>query len=204
MKPEIIDNSGLTCPQPVINTKKALDALDEGIVISIVDNQTAYENVSRLVNSLRLSLTTEEKEGLFYLTITKSAPNSTPIDIDEQIQVNHQRSNVNRLLLISSCEFGTGDPELGAILMKSLLYTAVQASEFLPHYIVLLNSGVKLTLPDAPTITHLRQLETLGVEIVSCGTCLDFYNIKDQSSIGRVTNMYEIYELLCSHEIIRI
>ena len=196
----IIDNRGLECPQPVINTKKALEALAEGTLVSLVDNETARENVTRLVHSLGCTCVVEEKEGLFYLHITKTAQSA-----------DHAQANVaapslyaERVLLISSSGFGTGEAELSGILMKSLLYTVSQTIDLLPKHIILLNEGVTLALPESLPFAHLQQLAELGVDIICCGTCLDYYGLKDKYQVGRVTNMYEIYELISTNTVIRI
>jgi len=200
MNEKVIDNRGLECPQPVINTKKALEALAKGTLISLVDNETAKENVSRLVQSMGCTCEIEEKDGLFYLHITKDAQSQA----SGQTAAPAPSLYANRVLLISSAGFGSGEPELSNILMKSLLYTVSQAIDLLPKHIILINEGVTLALPEALPFAHLQQLSELGVDIICCGTCLDYYGLKNQYKVGRVTNMYEIYELISANTVVRI
>ncbi len=190
---QIIDNRGLACPQPVINTKKALDAMTAGVVVSIVDNVAARENVKRLVQSLGCSCTVEEQGDLFHLTITKNGgqeDHAAPVE----------RSTVEiasrTALLVKSNLLGIGAEELGQVLMKSYFYTLTQTPEHLPATVIFLNTGVKLTIEGSPVLHHVRELAEQGVEILSCGTCLDFYGVKEQLAVGRISNMYEINEQL--------
>jgi len=86
---------------------------------------------------------------------------------------------------------GRGSEELGAILMRSFLYTLKELNP-LPWRIIFINSGVKLAVEGSPYLTILGELIDMGSEIISCGTCLDYYQIKDKLAVGRISNMYEI------------
>lgn len=181
---QMVDNRGLACPEPVIRTKRALDNIDEGAVVSVVDNDVARENVLRLAQNLGLQTRVDEKEGIFYVHITKGAavtPKS-PAAPKERI-----------VLLITSTLFGQESPELGEALMKSFFY-ALSENDPLPAEIFFVNSGVKLACSDSGVLDRLKQLASLGVQIMSCGTCLDYYQLKEQLAVGKVTNMYTIVE----------
>ena len=79
--------------------------------------------------------------------------------------------------------------------MKGFVDTLTVSSPY-PRYIILVNSGVNLSTGNEDTIENLKKLENFGVEIVSCGTCLDFYNLKESLKVGRVSNMYDILEIM--------
>ncbi len=190
---KVIDNRGLACPQPVINTKKALDAMAAGVVVSIVDNAAARENVTRLAQSLGCSCVVEQKEGLFHLTITKNGGAVEETVAEECSDLAAPRKTA---ILVKSNLLGEGAEELGQILMKSYFYTLTQTPDHLPSTIVFLNTGVKLTIEGSPVLPHIKELAEQGVEVLSCGTCLDFYGVKEQLAVGRISNMYEINEKL--------
>jgi selenium metabolism protein YedF len=97
--------------------------------------------------------------------------------------------------VLSSNEMGEGNSELGCVLMKSFIY-ALNSLEKLPSAILCYNSGVMLTTEGSDSIEDLKSLEARGVEILSCGTCLDFYGLKEKLAVGGVTNMYAIAEKL--------
>lgn len=174
-----IDARGLSCPQPVILTKKALEAGDS--VTTVVDNQAALENVSRLAQSLGYNVEVEQQGKDYHIHIEKTGTGP------DQVEYNYG------VILITGQCFGRGDNVLGRILMKSFLYTLTQMKGAV-NTIIFINSGVVLTSQGSEVLDHLLELEQLGVEILSCGTCLDFYNLKNQLIVGQVSNMYSILE----------
>lgn len=178
-----IDARGLACPQPVILTKKALEELESGEVITIVDNITARENLSRLAANLNCEYAVEEKEGCYHVTIKKTG---------ETIK---QETNDEFVIVITSDKLGAGDEELGKLLMKTYTYTLNETKPY-PKAVIFINSGVKLVVEGAETLENIQKLQDKGIEIISCGTCLDFYNIKDKLKAGVVGNMYTIVEYM--------
>jgi selenium metabolism protein YedF len=177
-----IDARGLACPEPVIMTKKALDSSDVNEVLAIVDNQAALENISRMVKTLNLESIVEEQDGSFYINIVK-----------EELQPVKDNLRGNTVVLVESNVLGQGDDKLGSILMKSFMYTLTQMEGEIKT-LMFLNSGVLLTTSGSELIEHIKQLEINGVEVLSCGTCLDFYGLKDKLEVGLVGNMYTIAE----------
>ncbi|MBE0479955.1 MAG: sulfurtransferase-like selenium metabolism protein YedF [Dehalococcoidia bacterium] len=108
------------------------------------------------------------------------------------------------VVLVSSDRLGTGDRRLGRILMKSFLNT-VWDTENRPERIIFLNSAVRLTTEGSDVLDALALLERDGVELLSCGTCLEYYGIKDRLKAGRVTNMREIADtLFTASRVIRV
>ncbi|MCC0633334.1 sulfurtransferase-like selenium metabolism protein YedF [Clostridioides sp. ZZV15-6388] len=182
-----IDARGLACPKPVINTKKELDNIEEGIVVTTVDNETAKENILKLAKSLNCEAKiVDEKENLISIEIKKG----------NNIVAQKEESELeDTCVFISSDKMGLGNDELGQVLIKGFIYTLTESKPY-PKHILLVNGGVKLSAENEATIENLKILEDAGVEILSCGTCLDYYNLKEKLQVGSVTNMYSIVETL--------
>lgn len=181
-----IDAKGLLCPKPVILTKKALDEEANEAVETTVDNEIAVENLKKLAESLKFDYKTEtisDKE--FKVTIMKNDNASTVEEAQEGPYT----------LAVASNFMGGGDDELGKILMKSFLYTVSETKPY-PTTIVFYNGGVKLTTEGSESLDEIKKMEAEGVEIISCGTCLDFYELKEKLEVGSISNMYTIYEKL--------
>jgi len=190
-----IDARGMNCPLPVIHTKKALEAIEKGVVTTIVDNDVAKENVSKLAKSLTLKVAVEEKQGSYYINIFKdhSISSIEGIITDDISCDNSPKKDL--VILITKNYFGEGELELGKILMKSYIYALTEVQPY-PKAILFLNSGVNLVVEGSDSIEHLRVLEANGVEVLSCGTCLDYYKLKDKLLAGGISNMYTIVEKL--------
>lgn len=179
----IIDCRGLACPQPVINTKKYFASIEKGIAEVIVDNEIAKNNILKLASSNKLISKVIEENGIFKIQLEKMN--------NEKIEENKN----NFIILIGSDKFGNGDDRLGITLMKSYLY-ALSESDKLPTHILMANAGVKLATEGEETLESLKVLKEKGVEILSCGTCLDFYGLKEKLAVGEITNMYTIVEIM--------
>jgi len=179
---KIVDCRGLKCPKPVIMTKKELEAIESGEITSIVDNDGARQNLQKLAESMGCSSKVLDKDGFFYVTITKCKDCSI-IEIEDK----------NLVILVGTDKFGTGDDKLGAALMKSYMF-ALSECDVLPETMLFVNSGVKLTTEGSEVIESLNKLQDNGVMMMSCGTCLDFYNLKEKLLIGSISNMYTIVE----------
>ena len=185
-----VDARGLSCPKPVIETKKILDQLREGSsVTTIVDNEIAVENVTKLAQSMALHVDVEEIEGNYYINIHKG------IEINEVRMESNLKKNM--VIMIASETMGEGSNELGKVLMKGFLYTLTETRPF-PKAVLFINSGVKLTTEGSEVVEYIRNLESEGVEVLSCGTCLDYFNLKNKLMVGGVSNMYTIVEKMSS------
>jgi len=183
-----IDARGLACPKPVINTKKELDNIDEGIVVVTVDNHIAKQNILKLSNSLNCeSRVIKDEKDLISIEIKKGEN----VIIEEQVKDELE----NKCIFISSNKMGKGNDELGEILMKGFIYTLTESKPY-PKSILLVNSGVKLSTENYDTVQNLKILEESGVEILSCGTCLDYYGLKESLKVGSITNMYTIVDIM--------
>jgi selenium metabolism protein YedF len=194
MESRILDTRGMACPMPVINTKKALEAMKQGSVTTIVDNDTARKNVVALARSMYCEVDVQQKKDEFYIHITKK---------ESSLHMEEHETGDN-LFLVSSSVFGRGSEELGAVLMKSLMFSLVE-NEVMPQTIVFANSGVKLACEGSAVLEHLMIMEKRGVEILLCGTCLEYYKLKEKLCVGQVTNMYTILEKMTnSNKVITI
>jgi len=183
---EYIDLKGLSCPSPVIETKKIVETTGATELRIELDTGAPYENVSRFLESCGYRVSTEQ-EGKDWLTLRATKAEGAGYQVDHGLK--------KVVVLIDGETVGRGDDTLGAVLMKSLLHTLKEIKP-LPWRLILINAGVKLAQEGSDYLPVLGQLEELGVEILSCGTCLDFFKVKERLRAGRVTNMYEILSSL--------
>ena len=184
-----IDCRGKACPQPVIMTKEALAQLKEGELTIIVDNPSSSENVERFAQSQGCSVKIERRGPDFYLHLQKGKDG-----VEAEITQRDKRAE-KIVVYINSHLLGMGDEALGSFLMKAFLKTMLDL-ERRPDRLILINSGVQLAAEDSKVLETLMVLSEKGVEIVSCGTCIDFYGLKDKMKVGAISNMYEIIQSL--------
>jgi selenium metabolism protein YedF len=204
-----VDCRGLSCPLPVINTKKAIEAaaaLPSDLAFTVlVDNSTAAENVSRFARGAGCRCDVEQKEDAIHIHIRRGAAAQASAGAGEHKTPEQTLvccSGVNgvtaeTVMLITSSALGQGSEELGKILMRSFIFTLKEA-ETPPARIYFLNSGVSLTVEGSPVLEELQELAARGTEIFSCGTCLDYYQLKDKLAVGSVTNMYDTMDAILS------
>lgn len=180
-----VNAMGDACPIPVIKTKKAMEQRNgQEDVEVLVDNETAVRNVTKMAESLGGAVTWEKTgEAQYRIRISDGQAGSGKKDLESTVAV------------VSSDRMGEGDEELGRILMKSFLFALTQL-DCLPETILFYNGGAKLTVEGSEVLEDLKKLEELGTVILTCGTCLDFYGIKDKLAVGTVTNMYSIVEIM--------
>ena len=191
---QTVDGKGLLCPQPLILTRKALKNCLPGETLKIeVDNRIAFQNILTYLKDQSLVPFGEERAGLFYITVVNQ-----PVEAKEgdgACSIDPGLCSSAYVVVVSSDRMGEGDPQLGAILMKGFL-NALNEQPVLPTHLIFYNSGVKLTTADSGVLTSLQTLEEGGVEILVCGTCIDFYEIKAQMAVGRISNMFTITETM--------
>jgi len=166
--------------------------MTDGHLTVIVDNDAACANVTRFAESQGHAVQTSQKEGIFYLRIKKGkgGPISEPPPISCDVE---QKRNM--IIYIKSEFMGQGSDELGQILMNAYFETISHFATEISH-IVLVNSGVKLATQGSEVLDQIRELEKMDIEILVCGTCLNFFKIKDQLGTGTVSNMFTILETL--------
>ena len=193
-----IDAKGLACPQPVVFAKKALEEGGFELLEITVDGASARENVSRFAtHSGHAVESIRDAEGVSTIVIRRnpSAEGAAPEPRCEDEEATVPASRSAATVFISSDKLGSGNDELGSLLMRGFISALAEASP-LPTRIILMNGGVRLAVEDSAALSGLAKLVGLGVEILACGTCLDFYKIKDKLAVGRVSNMFEISGLL--------
>jgi selenium metabolism protein YedF len=180
----VIDCRGLACPEPVVTTKKALDQFKEGKLIVIVNNSVSCNNVERFALSQGCSVEVEKRDEEFYIHIEKTR------------KAERARGDKRRVVVYINSQFlGVGEDTLGALLMRAFLKTLLD-QEVQPYRIIFINSGVRLTSEGSEVLETLKTLSEKGAEILSCGTCLDFYGLKEKLKVGVISNMYDILQTL--------
>lgn len=199
MKEIKVDAMGDQCPIPVIKTKKALDKITEQSLVEVhVDNEIAVQNLSKMAKQKNLEYTCDKIDNQHYVIKIKAEANNTKsqevnVEENKQEEVCYPDRKTNTVVVLSSNKMGEGNDELGQILMKGFIFALTELEE-LPSTVLLYNSGVKLSTEGSNSINDLKTLQAQGVEILSCGTCLNYYNLTEKLEVGEVTNMYFILE----------
>ncbi len=197
MEKIVVDAMGDACPLPVVKTKNAIKEIKgTGIVETHVDNEIAVQNLTKMakvkgypVKAEKLSA--EEYKVEMEISQGQEATEETPQEEPEVCITDTRQKDL--VIVISSNQMGAGSEELGKTLLKAFIYAVTQQDE-LPKTMLFYNTGVQLTCENSPAIEDLKFLEAHGVEIMSCGTCLNFYGLTEQLQVGSVTNMYVIVE----------
>ena len=184
---------GDACPIPVVKTLRALKELNgAGTVQTLVDNRAAVENLTRLAEGKGCAIETEQLgEKEYRVTITAGEDAELPDSADGICTVPAAADNT--VVAVSAGHMGEGGETLGKILLKGFLFAMTQ-QETLPRTILFYNGGARLTCEDSASLEDLKNLASLGVEILTCGTCLNHYGLTDKLAVGDVTNMYVITE----------
>lgn len=184
---KIIDAKGMLCPKPLIMTKKEIEKKEYKEFNVIVDNETAVENLKKFAENSKYDFSYEkesDKEFVVSITVNETCELCENFGLEENIVISFSKDFM-----------GNGSEELGRKLINGFIYTANEY-EKLPKTLVFFNAGVKLTTEGSECIDDLKKLEEKGIKIISCGTCLDFYGVKEKLLVGEVSNMYNIYETL--------
>ena len=204
----VLDERGKSCPLPVVETKKALEAAASGETARVlVDNEIAVQNLRKLADHKGWSFCWEKRGGGdFQAWITREAGESLSEEKQRETEepecpdCRTEGIRPGLTAVISSEAMGQGDDRLGKILMKSFLFALTQ-QDILPETVLLYNGGAFLSCEGSESLEDLKKLE---VEILTCGTCLDFYGLKEKLAVGGISNMYEIVEKQCrAHTILR-
>ncbi len=193
---QTIDCRKMPCPLPVVNAKKAVEELRENdTLIVLVDNEIAVQNLQRFAAHKGYTASGEKKSDTDYaVTIHIGAQTAAPADSQEDAEVcQADLRQKGMLVVLSSNTMGSGDPKLGTSLMKAFIF-ALTKQDRLPDTILCYNTGAYLTCEDSDSLEDLKLLESEGVTILTCGTCLDFYGLKEKLAVGGITNMYDIVE----------
>lgn len=187
---EMVDARGLACPQPVIQTRKAMQQADQ--ILTLVDSETSMTNVSRMAEKAgwQVNVVTQGDEYQIELVKGDAVPEAAPLPVGKAEVVSGAL-----VLAVSSDIMGRGEAELGSILIRSFFHTLGEV-EPLPQTIILFNTGVRLACEGSPVLDDLCAVEAKGVEVLVCGTCLGFFELADELGAGQVSNMYDIAETM--------
>lgn len=191
----IVNAAGDQCPIPVVKAKKAIGEIQApGTVEVHVDNEIAVQNLMKLAESSKLKGASEKlSDKHFVVRIDVDAPVTATVSEDAPACAPDRRGDT--VVAIGSDCMGLGDDALGKTLMKGFIYALSQLTE-LPKTILFYNGGAKITVEGSVSIEDLKSMEAQGVEILTCGTCLNFYGLTEKLAVGAVTNMYVIVEKL--------
>lgn len=189
-----VDARGELCPIPVIKAKKALKEIEkDGVIQVTVDNEIAKENLEKMAKEMGYKYDGEKLgEDHYEVKIVKGEG-----ELEKEEDIVTKESVSTTTIVISSDKMGEGNEELGSILMKNFIYTLTE-TETLPKYILFYNGGAKLPTKTSAVLEDLKKLEEQGVEILTCGACLNYYGLTEELSVGSVTNMYSIVEKMNS------
>ena len=185
----------MLCPRPLIEAKKAYSQASIGDNLTIiVDNETAATNLNTYFSGNGVNSTTSMEGGKFKIAVCKSETSQSAIATskpEEFCTTGIISDKTSMVVAISSNKMGEGDTQLGTILMKGF-FAALSESERIPSEVIFYNSGVLLLLEDSGILPSLEKLKSQGVKITACGTCTDFYGIKEKLSVGTISNMFSI------------
>ena len=194
---------GDTCPIPVVKAKNAIKELGgAGVVEVLVDNEIAVQNLGKMAKQKGYAFASEKlgaAEFKVTMTVGESAEQQNVDDIPEVCAVPGHKKNV--VVAINSAKMGVGHDELGGVLIKGFIFALTQMDE-LPSAILFYNGGATLTTEGSTSLEDLKNLEAQGVEILTCGTCLNYYGLGDKLRVGEVTNMYSIVEKLTGADLV--
>ncbi len=198
-----VNAMGDTCPIPVVKTKNAIRDLNgAGVVETLVDNEIAVQNLTKMANQKGYTVKSEKlAEQQFKVTMTIGEVAEVPAETEEEVCLVQPGHRKNTVVVIDSVQMGGGSEELGKALLKAFIYALGQQEE-LPATILFYNGGASITCEDSPALEDLKSLHAQGVEILTCGTCLNFYGLTEKLQVGEVTNMYVIVEKLTQADLI--
>ena len=189
-----VDARGDACPLPVVKAKRAIAELNgAGEVEVLVDNEIAVQNLTKMAQQKGYTYSAEkraEREYRVLFTVGEAAPETPAAP-----KACTPDARTDAVVAIASDKMGEGAEELGKTLLKAFVFSLTQ-QEKLPKTILFYNGGAHLTCEGSPMLEDLRALEAEGVEILTCGTCLNFYGLTEKLAVGGVTNMYVIAEKL--------
>ena len=194
MPETLVDARNLACPQPVVLARKALLEPDAQRVRVLLSSRVSVENVRRMAKSQGWEASTEEHQGgEFEMVLSRTgAPAAAH---QPAAAASPPSATPNVVVFIASDLFGTGDEPLGRVLMRAFIKTLGDLDPA-PAALIFANAGVRLTTEGSDLLEDLAALAEAGMNVVSCGTCLDYYGLVDSLRVGVASNMYEIASLL--------
>jgi selenium metabolism protein YedF len=196
---QIVDTSGLTCPAPLIATKRALKENDPGDKFQVItDNLTSLTNILRFLKDNKISFSHNEVDGKWIINVTKGSNELISPEAESYCETVIPHLTKGKFVIaFTSDTMGEGDEDLGRLLTGNFI-KALKDLDHLPAKIVFYNKGVMLGRVGSPYESDLSELENMGVTLLFCATCIDHYTIRDQVRIGHFSNMFEIAQTMAS------
>ena len=196
-----LDERGKQCPLPVIEAKKALEASAPGEKVEVVvDNEIAVQNLKKMAVQMGYGVEAskeEEKTWKVVLHVSGQEKSAEEIPADQCLVPAKKKT----VVAVTADHMGDGNEELGKVLIKGFLFAQTQL-ENLPDTILFYNGGAKLTCEGSDSIEDLKKLEEAGVQILTCGTCLNYYGLTEKLKVGGVTNMYVIAQTMAEADLV--
>ena len=198
MKTTVLNVMDEKCPIPVVKAARALQEMQApGILEVLVSSENAATNLFHMARGHKLPVLIEKKEEGKYSVRIEVAQPVGEVNAEETAIHCDVSGGDSLVVAVSDDQMGGGDPELGHILMKSFLFAVSQLPQ-LPKTILFYNAGARLTAEGSEVLEDLKKMEEQGVQILTCGTCLNFYHLTEKLAVGQVTNMYTIVETLAA------
>ncbi|HKL25816.1 MAG TPA: sulfurtransferase-like selenium metabolism protein YedF [Desulfuromonadales bacterium] len=184
---ETLDCRGQQCPQPVVQARRFMLAQPGSAFQILVDDAASRDNLRRLGENQGYTTEVTAQENDFLIALTPGDAQPVPSA--------KEPAAGPTVILVGSDQMGNGDPKLGQILMKNFIFTLVEGDS-LPDLMLFVNTGIKLTVGGSDVLEPLEQLAEQGVEIASCGLCLEYFELKESLAVGRISNMLETVNAL--------
>lgn len=201
-----VDARGRLCPEPLVMTKRQIKACSAGDQVEVlIDNDTSRCNVEAFLSELGLASSTKIVDQTMIVSFVVGETSASPAaqqSAPVEFCTPRTDKRAGYSVVIKSETMGSGDDALGALLMRACINSLGELDE-LPSHVILYNSGVKLAINGTDTAESLSKLESKGVQVVLCGTCVDFFELKASINFQEISNMYRINSILpASHHIV--
>jgi selenium metabolism protein YedF len=190
---KILDVKGKKCPMPLIETKKALKEINpEETLKIIIDNETSVKNVSHYLEDNGIRIEKSQRGDTWEIVVNKGEA-----DLEQTVPEAYCSAPAEKddsyVVVFTKNRIGEGSEELGEALIGAMLNSLLELDKQ-PKKLIFMNSGINIVIEGSIVLHSLRDIEAKGVEIIVCGTCLDYFGKMDELAIGRISNMYEIME----------
>lgn len=196
-----LDCRNLNCPEPLLRTKKALGELKIGETLEILVNDVApRENIKRFLskNGFEAQISQAGADTLIKTVKTDELKDES---IDD-IYCNVTAPKRGKVIFLNEEQCGSGP--IGKSLLAKFLGAALSLDEK-PVKVICVNNAVHITTNRGhECFEAIKKLNEAGVEILSCGSCLESYKLVDKLAIGEISNAYEIMDVLSKYEVIKL
>ncbi|MGE4267456.1 MAG: sulfurtransferase-like selenium metabolism protein YedF [Deferribacterales bacterium] len=193
----MIDARGMACPQPVLLIKAELDKTTEGVVSITVDNKGSCINVKNFCEANGCTVSVKElADGCFQIDAAKG--------YDCAIAEKQTENSTNIVVFVTGECVGNEEPELGRMLMKGFIGNLKHVNP-LPKTVIFVNNSVRMVTLNLEVAETVKELEALGVEVLACGACLNYFNLVDELKAGKVSDALTVAnKLFGADKVIRL